>query len=134
MARCIVYQDISKPVNRDLLAHELRAALQEVFISVRSLDNGLTRLSFHAPTEAEVVIATQIVQAHNPDQLTDSQQTLTTIRKLIVGSVGKNILELSDNERWALLAGLLYQSRAITPEMTVRHPKAWIVHQDTEED
>jgi len=133
MAKRIVSQWIEKPVNVERLAEELRLVLGDILVNIRA-ENGRTRISLLSPSPDDIVTATQIVQAHNANTLTDAQQTLQTIKDLIHGSVGKNVVDLTTPERWALLAGLLYQNRALTPDMTIRPPQRWIIKQDTDDD
>jgi len=133
MAKRIVYRDIAKSVNGELLAQELRAALGDILIHVREI-NGKTRIALNTPSPADITTATQIVQAHSADSLTEAQQTLDTIKTLIQGATGKNVLDLTTAERWALLAGLHYQNQAIAPDMTIRAPRHWITKQDIDND
>jgi hypothetical protein len=133
MTRRLVSRDIQKEVNIELLTQELRTGLGDVLVDVRPLDKG-TRIVLQGPNPAEVNTAIQIVQAHDPAALTEAQKTFETIKTLILGTVGKRVNDLSTAERWALLAGLLYQNQAITPDMTVRAPHYWIARQETSDD
>lgn len=129
----LLIRDMDKPINAELLTEQLHSALGDVFISVLPL-NGKTRITLNSPTESDVTIATQIIQAHNATDQTTAQQTFMTIKNLLQGTVGKNVLDLTNGERWALLAGLLYHNQAIAQDMTIRPLSAWIARQDVNDD
>lgn len=133
MTRRLVAHDIAKLVNRELLTNELRAVLGDTLVRIYGIDTG-TRIVLLDPSADALALVTQIVQAHDASALTDAQQTFATIKGLIQEAVGKSVSDLTTAERWALLAGLLYQNRAINPDMTVRPPRLWITSQDTNDD
>lgn len=129
----LISRDIQKEVNIELLTQELSAALGNVLVAVRPLDKG-TRIVLQDPTPDDINTSTQIVQTHDAGALTEAQQSFETIKTLILGAVGKSVMDLSTAERWALLAGLLYQNQALAPDMTVRAPRYWIARQETTDD
>lgn len=133
MGKRILYRDIQKTVNIPLLYQELAAALGSVLVGVKAVEDG-TRIALLDPSPENITTATQIVQAHDASQLTAAQQALETIKELIQEAVGKTVTDLTTAERWALLAGLLYQNKAIAPDMTIRPPRYWIAEQDVTDD
>lgn len=113
-----------------LLKEELIAAGLDVYglgldendaLFVRFLENGIKR----PPTAAEQQTIDAVVAAHDPDGLTKVEQLRETIKGLAQSAVGVTLNNLTNNQKDALLAILLWQAGAVADDLTVNPLKDW---------
>lgn len=133
MAKRIQYQDINKTINEVLLHQELTQALGDVLVGIQ-ITKDKTRIALLSPTEEDLKKLAQIVETHDAKKLTTAQSEFQAMTGLIQETVGKKVTDLSTPERWALLAGLLYQAKALTSDMTIRDPQVWIAYEEGRDD
>ena len=133
MSKRIVTQQFDKSVNVELLSEELHEALGETFVHVR-INNGQTRIALLSPSSKDLDRVKKMVDDHKQDAHTKGQKVLSDIYVAVDKLVGKPVTDLTTPEKWDLFIALLYQSKAISPDMTIRSSQRWIAPQDTDDD